>query len=166
MRPLRRALLGAGLAALLLAVHIGAWRPARNLLVQRLAHPAVVAVETARSSGFEVGVGPSGRELVAVPVAGGGGEVFRAPAGMEYLAAALVLIAAFPRRRLWLWLWGAHVALGLVAFAGFVVGVGWAEAGFALNFLVRVYAAPAASLLALAAAFAPGRRAMASGVPG
>lgn len=150
---LRRVLLGGGLAALLLLVHVGAWRPARNLLVQRVAYPAVAAVEAAR---FEVAVGPSGRTLEAVSVPEGERVgAFHAPAGLEYLLPALVLIAAFPRRRTWLALWLAHVALGLVAFGGFVVGVAWAEAGFALVFFVRIYAAPAASLLALVVAFAP-----------
>lgn len=153
----RRRVLGLGLALGLLVVHVGPWRMARNALVEHIAFPVVSAVETPRSGALALALTP--RTITAVERGAGREDLWRAPADMGYLLAALVLVAAFPRRPYWLWLWGAHLALGAVGFGAFVVGVGWTAAGFEAAALVRDYLAPALSLLALVAAFVePGER--------
>lgn len=150
---LRRGLLGLALALGLLLVHVGPWRMARNALVEHVAYPLVSSIGTPRAEGLTLALTP--RTITATATATGSEGMWRAPANMEYLLAALVLIAAFPRRPYWAWLWGAHLALGVLGFGAFVLGVGWTAAGFAASELLRDYLAPALSLLALVAAFAP-----------
>lgn len=147
-------MLGLGLALGLLLVHVGLWRPAREALVRHVAFPVAASVETPRAEGLALARSP--RSITATEAATGREAVYRAPAGLEYLVAALVLIAAFPRRPYWFWLWLAHLALGVVGFGGFVLGVGWTDVGFEVGVLVRDYLAQALNLLALVAAFAPG----------
>lgn len=159
---MQRAVLGVGLAAVLLVVHMTGWRAARNAFTRHLAYPIVAAVDTERAAQFRLDATSFDRTLTATPILEGGPadveravEIYRAPANLDYLLAGLVLIAVFPRRRYWLGLWGVHVALGIVALAAFVVGVGWAEIGFRAGDFVRVYLARAASLVALLVAFTP-----------
>jgi hypothetical protein len=150
-------LLGIGMAALLFVVHVTVWREARNLLARHVAYPLVAAVDTERASTFALDAASFDRTVTALregaePTAM---EVYRAPANMDYLLAALVLIAVFPRRLYWWHLWLAHLAVGAVALAAFAAGVGWTDAGFAVGVFLRVYVLRALSLLALLVAFAP-----------
>ncbi len=146
------------MAVLLLVVHMTAWRAARNAFAGYVAYPLVAAIDTERSAGFTLDAESFDRTVTATREGAGPDavEIYRSPANMDYLLAALVLIAVFPRRRYWLWLWLVHLALGAVALGAFAVGVGWADAGFAVGTFLRVYLLRAASLLALLVAFAPG----------
>ena len=134
-------------------VHVGVWRPVRTVLVAHVAYPLVEALDTPRSEAVALRLEP---RTIRAEV---DGRVYRyyAPAALGYLVAGLLLVAWFPRRRYWLWLWVAHVALGLVTFAAFALGVGWTAAGFAAATFGQEYLAPALSLLALVAPFAAGR---------
>ncbi len=136
-----------GLVLALALVHTGVWRPVRNVLIDHVALPFVESLDTHRSERMALGLEP--RTLTADD----GVEVHRyyAPAALGYLVVALLLVAAYPRRRCWLWLWLAHLVLGLVTFGTFVLGVGWTEAGFAVTDFGREYLAPALNLLALVA---------------
>lgn len=145
--------LGLGLAAVLLAVHVGPWRAARDALAERVAYPAAEA-----AAAGQVALRLEPRSVVATDASGRDWR-WRTPANMEYLLAAVVLIAAFPRRPYWAWLWGAHVALGALAFAAFALGVGGATAGLAASAAAAEYLAPALSIGALVVALAPGREA-------
>ncbi|MDX1531605.1 MAG: hypothetical protein R3362_08775 [Rhodothermales bacterium] len=146
--------LGLTLAACLFIAHVGVWRPVRGALVEHVAGPVAVAVASDRAAGIGVVPVPEGR-FIQVERSGEPSYFWRMPANFEYLFAGLVLVAAFPRRRYWLDLWLVHVVLGVLAFGAFLVGVGGYDGGFAASEFVRIYAAPAASVAALALAFAP-----------
>lgn len=153
----RRLLLGIGMAALLLVVHMTVWREARNVYVRHIAYPLVAAIDTDRAASFDLDAASFDRTITAAR-AGADPEtmdVYRAPANMDYLLAALLLIAAFPRKPYWFYLWLAHLSIGAIALAAFAVGVGWGEVGFDAGFFLRVYVVRALSLLALLLAFAP-----------
>jgi hypothetical protein len=155
----RRVLLGVGMAVLLLIVHVTVWREARNLLARHVAYPLVAAIDTDRAAQFDLDGESFDRTITAVRTDAGPDaamEVYRVPANMDYLVAALVLIAAFPQRLYWFYLWLAHLAVGTLALAAFVVGVGWADAGFAVGVFLRVYALRAVSLLAVVGAVTSG----------
>ena len=142
------------LVAALTLVHIGVWRPVRTVLVGHAAYPLVETIATPRAERVALSLEPRTIRAEA------DGQVYRyyAPAALGYLIVGLVLIVAFPRRRYWLWLWLAHVVLGIVTFAAFVLGVGWTAAGFAAARLGQEYLAPALSLLALIAPLIAGHR--------
>lgn len=151
----RRVALGFGMAVLLLIVHMTVWREARNLLARHVAYPLVAAVDTDRAAQFDLDAESFDRTITAVRAdAGAEGEmeVYRVPANMDYLLAALVLIALFPRRLYWLYLWLAHLGVGALALAAFAVGLGWTDAGFAVGVFLRVYILRAVSLLAVVGA--------------
>ena len=131
-----------GAVALLVLVHIGVWRPAREALAESVAYPLAASIDTARARNIAVRLEP---RVVRADV---GDEVHRypMPAALSYLVVATVLIAVWPQRLYWLWLWGAHLAMGLVAYAAFVSGIGWTGWGFAVATLVRNYLEPALGL--------------------
>ncbi len=149
----QRILLGLAMAALLLVAHVTVWRVARNAFAVHVAYPLVASIDTERAHGFVLDAASFERTLVAVRA--GEEYVYRVPANMDYLLAALVLIAVFPRRPYWVWLWLVHLALGGLALVAFALGIGWTDAGFAADTFLRLYAARAASLLAVLAALAP-----------
>lgn len=155
----RRVLRGVGMAVLLLIVHVTVWREARNLLARHVAYPLVAAIDTERAASFELDAASFDRTITAVRegAAPGAMEVYRVPANMDYLLAALVLVAMFPRRLYWWYLWLAHLTVGVIALAAFAIGVGWADAGFAAGFFLRVYVVRAVSLLAVVGAFTSGK---------
>ncbi|MEP0548664.1 MAG: hypothetical protein ABJF88_17145 [Rhodothermales bacterium] len=142
------------MAVVLLVVHMTAWRAVRNAFVVHVAYPLVAAIDTERADGYALDAASYERTITATRT-GGEEKIYRAPANMDYLLAALVLIAVFPRRPYWFWLWLAHLAVGGLALAAFALGVGWTDAGFAAETFLRVYAARAVSLLAVLAALAP-----------
>ena len=139
--------LGLGLAAVLFAAHVGPWRAARDALAERVTYPAAEAVAAG-----DVVLRLEPRSVVATDASGRDWR-WRTPANVEYLLAAVVLIAAFPRRPYWWWLWGAHLVLGAAALAAFALGVGGVTAGFVVAAVAAEYLAPALSLGALVAAF-------------
>ena len=147
------------MAVLLLIVHVTVWREARNLLARHVAYPLVAAVDTDRAARFDLDATSFDRTVTAVRTdAGSEGlvEVYRVPANMDYLLAALLLIAVFPRRLYWFYLWGVHLVIGALALAAFAVGVGWTDAGFAVGVFLRVYVLRAVSLLAVVGALTSG----------
>ena len=148
-----RVLLGIVGVALLLLVHVTVWRTARNAFVTHVAYPLVASIDTERASQFTLDATNYDRTITAARA--DRVEVYRAPASLNYLLAALVLVGLCPRRPYWLWLWLAHLAVGAMAFAAFALGVGWVGAGFAANTFLRVYAASVVSLLAVLAVLHP-----------
>jgi len=155
----RRVALGFGMAVLLLIVHVTVWREARNVLARHVAYPLVTAVDTDRAAQFDLDAESFDRTITATRADAGAEsamEVYRVPANMDYLLAALVLIAMFPRRPYWFYLWLVHLAVGALALAAFTVGVGWTDAGFAVGVFLRVYALRAVSLLAVVGAVTSG----------
>ena len=155
----RRVLLGIGMAVLLLIVHLTVWREARNVLARHVAYPLVAAIDTDRAARFDLDAESFDRTITAVRTDVGSEatmEAYRVPANMDYLLAALVLIAVFPRRLYWFYLWLAHLAIGAAALAAFAVGVGWTDVGFAVGVFLRVYVLRAVSLLAVVGALTSG----------
>ncbi len=129
-------LAGAAGALALLAVYVAVWQPARTWLAQSVAYPALASVHTERSGRFALDAERHPRSVYVLDASDPAGEaraVFHAPAGRVFLVAALVLIALFPFRPYWLYLWGLHLALGALSFIALLAGLGWTEAGLALQ---------------------------------
>lgn len=141
-----------GAVLLLVLVHIGIWRPARDVLTDAVVYPIAEAIDTSRSRSVDLSKEPRAVRAEA------DGRVYRfhLPAALSYLAVAAVLIAVWPRRLYWLALWGAHLALGAVAYGTFLAGVGWTSTGFAVSEFVQLYLVPAIEIGALLAASLPG----------
>lgn len=123
-----------GAVLLLLSAYLWLWRPARTWLTQHAARPLLTSVATlsgdaTRATRFAVRSGNIPRVLRVVPlpseeVEERQGASFLAPAGIRFLLPALFLIAAFPRRPYWVWLWLLHVGAGIAALAVLAAGVG------------------------------------------
>ncbi len=141
-----------------LAVYLLVWQPARTWLIRSVALP--VAASMAASDRYLLDADRHARSLYVFPVDDPGGEaigVFHAPAGRTFLVAALVLLAMYPRRSYWLWLWGVHLGLGVLSYLALLAGLGGMEAGFALLAFFDRYVTMAVSLFAVLALW-PGVR--------
>lgn len=145
-------MLGAGLALLLVGVYVVLWRPGRAMLVKHVAAPALQAVGTSRADRFTVASGGLMAQVRAPAREGGRAEQvgsFRAPAGaVLWLVPAMMLIAHFPRRPYWAYLWLLHLVLGLLSVAALAAGLAWGDAGFVANGFLRAYVVPAVSFAA------------------
>lgn len=184
---------GLALAALLFAGYVLGIRPARWWATEHVAHPLLQQISTERAETFEVvriarrpdavfalpraALGPVPADPVAADAALDAfvrtqdPPQWAAPVGVLFLLPGLFLIALFPDRPYWAWLLGYHVALGVVAFGAFALGLAaWAPA-FKLYTFARTYLAETVSLavpllLALAARGSrPGARVSSPEVP-
>lgn len=151
---------GLALAAVLLGIYVIAVRPARLWIAEAVVLPTLAALDTPRAGTFTVVQTPRRPDAVwAVPNRLGAdaeeaiqdhrSEVaeWAAPVGVIFLLPALFLIAAFPTKPYWLYLLAYHLALGVVSFGVFAVGVGWFEPAFALYTFSRTYLAETVSLV-------------------
>ena len=142
---------GSVFAALLLAAYVGAIRPARAWLAEDVARPLFASVDTPRARTFDiarprtqptaVAAVPRGEDLNAE-----GAALWAAPGGVLFVLPAMFLAFSFPTRPYWLYLLAYHLALGVVALAVFLVGLGWVEGAFALYTFSRTYMTEAVSL--------------------
>jgi hypothetical protein len=140
-------LMRAGLAAALVGVYVVAGRPARVMLTERVALPALRAVDTQRAASFSVE--RAGRLMIRMRRdENDAPSGFRAPAGTLWLVPAMMLIALCPRRPYWAYLWLLHLGLGLLSVAALAAGLAWGDAGFVANGFLRAYAIPAVSFAA------------------
>jgi len=153
MQKLSPRIAGPLLALVLFGAYFALWRPARAWLARSVARPALAAVSAERARCFRVNWNErivKVRRRAACPPSGDAKRIappsFRAPAGMWFLLPALILIGAFPYRRYWLWLFGAHLALGAVSLACAAAGLAWSDAGFAAHRFVWEYLVTAVSL--------------------
>jgi len=137
------------LVGLLLAAYIWVWRPARAWIGTNVLVPAVQSVETERARSFDVAPQPLGVSVSSETM----GTGMRAPGGILFLLPALLLVAAFPRRPYWLYLWGYHLGLGALLLGTLCLGVAWADGAFTVHqFLkgpVRTGTSLAAPILAV-----------------
>ncbi len=142
---------------------------------EHVALPVLAALDTERARQFElvqpaerpdaVFAIPSGSGITPTEAArgatlAGGATVpnWSAPVGVLFLLPAMFLLVAFPARPFWLWLLGYHVAIGLVAFAVFAVGLAAFEPAFGLYVFTRTYVTETVSLVVpLLLALAGGR---------
>jgi hypothetical protein len=139
----KRALIRVGLAALLVGVYVGAWRPMRVVLTERVASPVLRAVDTSRAERFAI---EGGGVTIQMRGEDGAESEFRATGGFVlWLLPALLLLMYAPRRPYWLYLWLLHVGLGLLSLGALAAGLAWSDAGFAANDFLRSYAFPAVS---------------------
>ncbi len=162
-------LAGAAGALAFLAVYFGAWQPARTWLAQSVAYPALALVHTERSGHFTLDAGRHPRSVYVFEAGDPSGEaraVFHAPAGRTFLVAALVLIALFPYRPYWLYLWGFHLSLGALSLVALLAGLGWTEAGLTFHTFLDRYVALAVSMAAPFVAWPGFRRRIARAVEG
>lgn len=152
-------LVGLGLAGLLLVVYIVAIRPVRDWSASRVAYPVFASIDTPRSRSLRLVQTPQRPEAVfALP-----GEVdvpeeiqertrqpdvaqWVAPVGVLFLLPAMFLLAVFPLRPFWVYLLGYHLAVGLVSFGVFALGVAYWDAAFELYRFSRTYLTEAVSL--------------------
>ena len=149
---------GLALAALLFAAYVVALRPARVWSASAVARPAFERIDTPRARGLQILQTEARPEAVfALPSGMPGAAVAERvqqpdvaqwvpPAGILFLLPALFLIAAFPRDPYWLYLLGYHLAVGLVSFGVFALGVAYSEAAFDLYRFSRTYLTEAVSL--------------------
>ena len=138
----RTHLLGAGLALLFLLVYFVAIRPARVAWAGYLAMPAVA--RTYEAAGELRQLGPT----VAITSGSGRGEQHTAPAGLPFLFAGAVLLAAQPRKPWWAYLLGYHVVVGALALGLFVLGASGHPIAFLLQRFVATFLLDVMSLLA------------------
>lgn len=140
----RSSLIRVGLAALLIGVYVGGWRPMRTMLTTQLAAPVLRAVETPRSAQFAV----RDRGMMIHVQGTGRTAVFRATGGLLWLVPALLLLIRFPRRPYWCYLWLLHLGMGALSVGALAVGLAWSDAGFLVNDFCRTYALPSISFAA------------------
>lgn len=138
---------GAVLAAGLVAVYFTAWRPARALLTQHVAHPALTSIETARGRRFQSTFRRGSLRIgLHSPQPGVGATDYHAPAGRDFLLPALLLALLFPYRPYWLYLWGFHLAVGALFLGLVALGIAWTDAAFVLQRFLEAYVVQALSL--------------------
>ena len=169
MRRLPSWLAGAAGALAFLALYFGAWQPVRVWLAQSVASPALASVHTDRSGRFTLDAGRHPRSVYVLDANDPAGEaraVFHAPAGRAFLIAALALIALFPFRPYWLYLWGLHLALGALSFVALLAGIGWTDAGLVLHTFLDRYVTLAVSMAAPLVAWPGFRRRIGRGGEG
>lgn len=133
-------------ALVLLIVYIFLWRPARAWLTQRVAYPALAAVETERSARFTVVPGANPRVVEVRATEGGKSFSFGAPGGIRFLLPGLLLVGLYPRRPYWFYFWLYHLGLGMLLLVLLAVGIGWSGAGFTLHTFLSRYIIDATSL--------------------
>ena len=140
---------GIAFALLLLVAYIIAIRPVREGVAQHIAYPIFAAIDTPRSSQFDV-VQPASRGEAVFVLPAGVAEAepiaWSAPAGVIFLLPAMFLLAAFPTRPYWLYLLGYHLVLGLTTVVFFALGIGWLPAAFDLHQFARTYVSEGISL--------------------
>lgn len=150
---------------LLAATYVVVLRPARLWVAGHVAYPLLQQVDTARSRTFVLTrIARRPDAVFAVPRArlpprpatdAEADAVIRAeeppqwaaPVGVIFLLPALFLAGLFPARPYWAWLLAYHVALGVVSFGVFAVGLAaWAPA-FKVYTFARTYMAETVSLV-------------------
>jgi len=139
-----------GLLALgLIVVYVTAWRPARALLTQHVAYPALTSIDTERSRQFRYAF-ERGALRIGIQAAQSGVDTapYRAPAGSDFLVPALLLALLFPYRPYWLYFWGFHLAVGVLFLLFIALGIAWADVAFALKQFLEQYVVQALSLSA------------------
>jgi len=131
----------------LLIVYFSAWRPARALFAQHAAHPLLASIETERSRAFRYDFRRGALRIgIRTPQMESAAADYHAPAGRDFLLPALLLVLLFPYRPYWLYLWGAHLAVGALFLALVALGVGWTNGAFVLHGFLDKYVVQALSL--------------------
>lgn len=110
------------LAGLLLIVYVFAWSPARTQIMAHVAGPVLHHAGSPKSdASVQVNRG-AGTVRIQLPGDRGGGTL-AAPAGVQFLLPALVLVFLAPHRPYWLPFWAGHVALSGLMLLGWVVAL-------------------------------------------
>jgi hypothetical protein len=139
-----------GLLAIgLIVAYVTAWRPARAVLMQHVAHPVLTSIDTERSRQFRYAFQRGALRIgVQSPQPGVASTKYSAPAGRDFLLPALLLVLLFPYRPYWLYFWGFHLAVGVLFLLFTALGIAWADAAFALKQFLKQYVVQALSLSA------------------
>ena len=125
-------------AALLFAVYVGVWRPARVALLHHAVVPLLEATDTARAERYTLVV-PQGQAYLLAQAEGQREALYTAPIGFLFLFPALALLAWFPDKPYWLYLLSYHAVQGLIGVLVFYVGFGWWSGALALYTFSRTY---------------------------
>ncbi|MCS3827470.1 hypothetical protein GGP85_002940 [Salinibacter ruber] len=144
--PVRRWLLGPGLAGLLLGLYFTAWgTTVRSAYIAHVARPVLETALPAPDA-WTLHTAGNGR-VVALRSASGDRTVSHtAPAGVRFLLPALFLAVVAPRRPYWLVLWAGHCGLALLSLAALALGLWGVAAGFAVHAVASRYLVDAFSL--------------------
>jgi len=135
------------LAVGLVVFYFTAWRPARALLTQHIAHPLLTSIETDRSRAFRYHFERGSLRIrIRAPQLEGDAPDYHAPAGRTFLLPALLLILLFPYRPYWLYLWGFHLAAGVLFLGLVALGVAWVDGAFVVQGILEKYVVQALSL--------------------
>ena len=135
------------LAVALIALYFTAWRPARALLTQHVAHPVFTSIDTERSRQFQYTFERGALRIGIQPAQSGiDAANYRAPAGSDFLLPALLLVLLFPYRPYWLYFWGFHLGVGALFLGLIALGIAWADWTFALHQFLGKYVVQALSL--------------------
>ena len=150
---------GGVLAGFLLVAYIGGIRPVREWSASHIAYPAFEAIDTPRSHALQLVQTPERPEAVfALPREVGDRDEIQtlvrqpdvaqwvAPVGVLFVLPAMFLIAVFPLRPYWVYLLIYHLAVGVLSFGVFALGVGYLDAAFELYRFSRTYLTEAVSL--------------------
>ena len=136
-----------GLVAGLIVLYVAAWRPARALFVRHVAYPVLTSIKTERASTFRY---PFKRGALRVGVRSSQPGIdaadYHAPAGRDFLLPALLLAVLFPCRPYWLYLWGFHLAVGVLFLSLVAAGIAWTDGAFVLQRFLERYVVQALSL--------------------
>ncbi len=121
--PVRRGLLGLGLAGLLLGLYFTVWGTTlRSAYIAHVARPVLEAALPAPDA-WTLHTTGNGR-VVALRSASGDRTVSHtAPARVRFLLPALFLALVAPRRPYWLYLWAGHCGLALLSLAALALGL-------------------------------------------
>lgn len=136
------------MAVLLLVVYFGLWRPVRAWTAQQVARPILEQVTQRVKGSYHVRT--LGPRHVHVKSAPGSVEsraaTYEAPAGLQFLLPALLLIGLFPGRMYWSYLWLGHLIINGLGLAMLAAGMLYGPLGFGLFDLLQRYILDAFSL--------------------
>lgn len=131
----------------LVVFYFTTWRPARALFTQHVAHPLLTSLETERSRAFRYDIRRGALRIgLRAPRLTSAAADYHAPAGRTFLLPALLLAVLFPYRPYWLYLWGFHLAVGVLFLGLTALGVGWIDGAFLLQGFLEKYVVQALSL--------------------
>lgn len=139
---------GGVMMMLLLVVYFGLWRPVRGWTAQHAVRPVLEQVAERSGAAYTVrALGPRHVLIKPTPATRAAQEAtYEAPAGLQFLLPALLLVGLFPGRAYWVYLWLGHLLLNGLGLAMLTAGMIYGSIGFGLYDLLQRYILDAFSL--------------------